>query len=246
MPFHYLGSMGVVQRQAPLRLFHALGASRTHGNVCGQSAGALAGEGHPIGVDPEETPEAELILLWGQNILSTGHHQWHFIEEARKRKGARIVAIDPRATRTTRQADIHLMPRPGSDAVLAAAMGRILLAEGLADLELAELWTSDLAAYRQMVAPWTPERAAEATGLEANDIVDLARAFAMARPALIRGGIAPQQTGGGRGLRPAAFGVGNPGRSLAASGWRPLGHRVLRHRRQAGSGRGRPAQARGG
>jgi anaerobic selenocysteine-containing dehydrogenase len=197
MPLHYLGSMGVVQRQAPMRLFHALGASRTHGNVCGESASALAGEGHPIGVDPEETPEAELILLWGQNILTTGHHQWHFIEEARKRKGARIIAIDPRATRTTRQADLHLMPRPGSDAVLAAAMGRVLLEEGNADLELARLWTADLDAYRQTVAPWTPERAGAATGLAASDIVDLARAFAKARPALIRAGIAPQQTAAG-------------------------------------------------
>ncbi len=194
MPFWYLGSMGIVQRQAPMRLFHALGASLIHGNVCGELVSALAAQGHPIGVDPEETPEAELIILWGQNILTTGHHQWHFIEEARKKKGAKIIAIDPRATRTTRQADWHLAPRPGSDAVLAAAMGRVLLEEGLADLELARLWVADLDAYRAAVAPWTPERAAEATGLASEDIVTLARMFGKARPALIRSGIAPQQT----------------------------------------------------
>ncbi|MEZ5924603.1 MAG: molybdopterin-dependent oxidoreductase [Hyphomicrobiaceae bacterium] len=194
MPFHYLGSMGVVQRQAPMRLFHALGASRVHGNVCAESASALAGQGHPLGVDPEETPAAELVILWGQNTLTTGHHQWHFIEEARRRNGARIIAIDPRATRTTRQADWHLAPRPGSDAVLAAAIGRVMLKERLADLELAALWVADLDAYRAAVAPWTPERAAAATGLDPEDIVALARAFAAATPALIRAGIAPQQT----------------------------------------------------
>ncbi len=194
MPFWYLGSMGVVQRLAPMRLFHALGASRIHGNVCGESVSTLGAEGHPIGIDPQESPDAELIILWGQNILTTGHHQWHFIEEARRKKGAKIVAIDPRATRTTRQADWHLAPRPGSDAVLAAAMGRVLLEEGLADLELARLWVADLDAYRAAVAPWTIARAAEATGLAADDILNLARLFGKARPALIRSGIAPQQT----------------------------------------------------
>jgi anaerobic selenocysteine-containing dehydrogenase len=197
MPLHYLGSMGVVQRKALLRLFHALGASRTHGNVCAEAAITFAGRGYPVGVDPETTPAAELVILWGQNVLTTAHHQWHFIEEARRRKGAKVVAIDPRATRTTRQADWHLRPRPGSDAVLAAAMGRVLIEEGLADLDLAHLWTADLDQYRTAVAPWTPERAAAATGLSADDIVVLARLFAKAQPALIRAGIAPQQTANG-------------------------------------------------
>ena len=48
MPFHYLGSMGVVQRFALMRVFHALGASLPVGGVCAVSAGALMSEGHPI------------------------------------------------------------------------------------------------------------------------------------------------------------------------------------------------------
>lgn len=196
MPFYYLGSQGVVQRLAPMRIFHALGASRPTGGVCAVSAIALLGEGHPVGVDPEETPEAELILLWGQNVLTTCHHQWHFIEEARK-KGARVIAIDPCRTRTARQCDVHLAPRPGSDPILAAAIGRHLLETGQADLELAALWVADIDAYRADVAPWTFPAAAAATGLEAQVIEALARAFAMARPALIRAGIAPQQAENG-------------------------------------------------
>ena len=128
MPFSYLGTQGVVQRLALNRIFHALGASRQTGGVCAVSAVALLVEGHPIGVDPEETPEAKLVILWGQNVLSTCHHQWHFIEAARKR-GAKIIAIDPCRTRTARQCDLHLAPRPGTDAMLAAAIGRHLLAQ---------------------------------------------------------------------------------------------------------------------
>jgi anaerobic selenocysteine-containing dehydrogenase len=183
LPFQYLGSMGVVQRFALLRIFHALGASRQGGNVCGASASALLADGHPMNVDPEETPEARLILLWGQNVLTTCHHQWHFIEQARA-NGARIIAIDPRQTRTTKMCDVHLAPVPGSDAILAAAIGRHLLETGRADLDLAALWVEDLDAYRTVVAPWTFDAAAGATGLTAAQISELAEAFATARPAL--------------------------------------------------------------
>ncbi len=195
-PFYYLGTQGAVQRLALLRIFHALGASLQTGNVCGASASALLAEGHPIGVDPEESDDARLIVLWGQNTLTTCHHQWHFVEAAR-RKGAKVIAIDPVRTRTAKLCDQHLAIRPGADAILAAAIGRHLIAAGRADLELAKLWVADLDSYRQSVWPWTFEAASEATGLPAADISALAEDFAAAKPALIRAGIAPQQAVGG-------------------------------------------------
>jgi anaerobic selenocysteine-containing dehydrogenase len=217
MPFHYLGSMGLVQRFALQRIFHALGASLKGGNVCGASGTSLLTEGHPINVDPEETPDAQLILLWGQNVLTTCHHQWHFIEEARK-NGARVIAIDPRLTRTAKMCDTHLAPIPGSDAILAAAIGRHLLETGRADLDLAGLWVSDLAAYRTMVAPWRFENAATATGLASAQIAELSEAFATARPALIRAGVAPQQAQNGE-----AFVRGLSAISILGGHWRKRG-----------------------
>ena len=217
MPFSYLGTQGVVQRLAPMRLFHALGASRATGGVCAVSAAALMAEGHPIGIDPEETPEAKLVLIWGQNVLSTCHHQWHFIAEARK-NGARVIAIDPCATRTTRQCDQHLAPRPGTDPILAAALGRHLLETRRADLELTALWVEDLEAYAQAVAPWTFERAAEATGLSVAEIAALAEDFATAKPALIRAGIAPQQA-----LNGEAFVRGLSALAILGGHWRHTG-----------------------
>ena len=217
LPFQYLGSMGAVQRFALLRIFHALGASLQGGAVCGASASALLGEGHPMNVDPEETPDARLILLWGQNVLTTCHHQWHFIEQARA-NGARIVAIDPRETRTSKLCDTHLAPAPGSDAILAAAIGRHLLETGRADLDLAALWVEDLDAYRAMVAPWTFAAAARATGLSAAQIADLAEEFATARPALIRAGIAPQQARNGE-----AFVRGVSALAILGGHWRRRG-----------------------
>ena len=217
LPFSYLGSQGVVQRHALDRIFHALGASRQTGGVCAVSAIALLVEGHPIGVDPEETPEADLVILWGQNVLTTCHHQWHFIEEARRR-GAKIIAIDPCRTRTARQCDVHIAPRPGTDAVIAAAIGRHLLASGRADLELASLWVSDLDAYRDSVEPWTFARAAEVAGISAAEIEALAVDFASAKSALIRGGIAPQQARNGE-----AFVRGLSALAILGGHWRRNG-----------------------
>ncbi len=217
MPFHYLGSMGVVQRYALMRVFHALGASLPVGGVCAVSASALMSEGHPIGVDPEDTVHAQLIILWGQNVLTTGHHQWHFLEEARKR-GARIISIDPRSTRTTKASDQHLRIAPGSDAILAAAMARVMISEALVDIEAAKAGSTDFAAYRESVMEWTLPRAAQATGLSEEQIATLAREFARARPALIRAGIAPMQTANGE-----SFVRGLSALALLGGHWRHKG-----------------------
>lgn len=197
LPINYLGSMGVVQRRALMRVFHALGASRFHGSICGASSNAIAAEGHPRGFDPEELVDARLVLLWGANLLSTSHHHWHVIAEARKRHGTRIVCIDPRLTRTARAGDEHLSIVPGSDTALAAALAHVMLAEGLADRAYASAVAEDLDAFERQVAPWTPARAESVCGVPADRIVSLAREFAQARPAVIRCGIAPQQTAGG-------------------------------------------------
>lgn len=197
LPHSFLGSMGVVQRRALMRLFHALGASRPVGSVCGQAGNAAAADGHSLGFDPEEMAEAKFALVWGANPLSTCHHNWHFIAEARRRHGARIVCVDPVRTRTARAADEHVAIRPGTDWFLAAGMGRTILREGLADLAYAETAALDLDTYAEQVEPWTPDAVAAVCGISAELVTDLARAFATARPAVLRAGIGVQQSRGG-------------------------------------------------
>jgi len=194
MPLHFMGSAGVVQRRALMRLFHAINASRIHGSVCGAAGNAIANDGHPLGFDPEDIAQSELIILWGANILSTCHHHWHFCQLAKKNNGARIIAIDPRKTRTAECCDSHLAIRPGTDTILAAGIAHILLDKGLADLNFARRATLDLDLYIAEVKPWTPKLVAEVCGLPEADIVELAVAFGKARPATIRSGIGIQQT----------------------------------------------------
>ena len=197
LPHRYLGSMGMVQCRSPMRLFHALGASRVSGGICNVAANEGVKDGLPLGFDPEATVDSRLILLWGINILSTCHHHWHFIQEARRRHGARVVCLDPIRTRTARQCDEHVALRPGTDTALAAGMARVMLAEGLADLDFARAACADLEALTEAVAPWAPERVAEVCGIPAETVVRLAREFALARPAVIRAGVGPQQSAHG-------------------------------------------------
>ena len=194
MPLNDWGSMGVVQWRALMRLFHALGASRFHGSLCGAAGNVVVAEGHPTGFDPEELIHSQLILLWGSNILSTSHHHWHFMQLARKTHGARIICIDPRRTRTAKASDEHIAIRPGTDAVLAAGLAGVMLDEGIADLEFAGQAASDLPDYMDKVAKWSPNQVADICGIDVETVVRLAREFGSARPATIRSGIGPQQS----------------------------------------------------
>ena len=200
LPHRYMGSMGIVQMRALMRVFHALGASLPKGGLCSVAAVATAAEGLPFGFAPEEIADSRLILLWGSNLLTTCHHHWHFVQEARQRNGTRVVCIDPIRTRTARQCDEHIQLRPGTDAVLAAGMAGVMLKENLADLDFASRACAALHALVAQVIPWTPERAAEVCGLGPETVVGLARRYAAARPATIRIGVGPQQSARGEGF----------------------------------------------
>ena len=154
----------------------------------------LGDEGHPAGFDPEEMVHSDLIVLWGANVLTTCHHHWHFMAEARRHRKTRIISIDPRLTRTARKCDQHISIRPGTDAALAAGLARIMIEREWIDLAQAGDSIADLEAYRALIEPWTAARTARECGIPEDIIIALAQEIARARPALIRLGVGPQQT----------------------------------------------------
>jgi anaerobic selenocysteine-containing dehydrogenase len=176
----------------------------------------LAAEGHPVGFDTEEIAESRLILLWGANLLTACHHHWQFVKEARAMHGARVVAIDPRRTLTARHCDEHLAIKPGTDAVLAAAIAQTLIEDGTADLPRMRAVAEEFDAYLAQIAEWPAERAAVVCGIDAETIRRLARALVEAKAAVIRAGVGPQQTLSGeaflRGLSALSWMSGQQGR----------------------------------
>jgi anaerobic selenocysteine-containing dehydrogenase len=118
--------------------------------------------------------------------------------KAIRRRGGTVVVIDPRRTETAELADRHHFIRPGTDALLLLALLHVVFAEGLeTSRRLADV-TEGLDAVRAIAADFPPERAAAVTGIAAEEIRALARAFAAAPSAVCYGrcGVSTQEFGG--------------------------------------------------
>jgi anaerobic selenocysteine-containing dehydrogenase len=204
LPYGYSGTMGLVNRVAAERRFlNRLGASVLDRGICSEAGHAAmrATLGGSFGSDPEDIPNARLILIWGYNPAATNPHFIPFLQRA-KRNGARVVVIDPRTTETVRYADRHVRPYPGTDAALALAMIHVLVEEGLHDTGFLDERTIGFEALRERAARYPPERAAELTRLPADEIRDLARDYGTRKPALLTTGPGAQRhTNGGQTVR---------------------------------------------
>ncbi|MBV9398224.1 MAG: molybdopterin-dependent oxidoreductase [Bryobacterales bacterium] len=200
LPYSYAGTMGLLNGSGmDRRFFHRLGASRLDRTICAStgSAGLTATLGVRYGTEPEQFSESKLIIAWGANIHGTNVHLWPFIVEAR-RNGAKLIAIDPIRTRTAALADRHLAIYPGSDLALALGLAHVIIAENLYDKSFVTQHTNGFAEFGQLVKQYDPERVARLTGVDKEDIVQLAREYANTRPAAIRAnyGIQRSEHGG--------------------------------------------------
>lgn len=208
LPYSYAGTMGLLNGSGmDRRFFHRLGASRLDRTIC--SSAGMAGVTEALGVrystEPEQYRHSKLILAWGSNIHGTNVHLWPFIQEA-LRNGARLYTIDPVKTRTAALATKHFPINPGTDMALAMSMMHVIFSENLHDKDYLSRHTTNLDALREHVAAYPPQRAAELTGIPAEDIVQLAREYATTRPAVIRANYGIQRSErGGRSIHSIAY-----------------------------------------
>jgi anaerobic selenocysteine-containing dehydrogenase len=188
LPYSYAGNMGLLSTASmDRRFFHALGASLLDRTICASAgaAGLKVTVGRSMGFDPEAVVHSRFIVAWGANIVSSNVHLWPFIEEARRR-GAKLVVIDPWRSKTAEKADRHLALLPGTDGALALGVMHVIFRDGLEDREYIERYTVGVDRLRERVREWTPARTAEVTGLQARQIEEFAREYATGRPSAIR------------------------------------------------------------
>jgi anaerobic selenocysteine-containing dehydrogenase len=184
LPYSYAGTIGKLgYGSMDRRFFHRLGASQLDRTICSTAGGVALTSvyGVKLGTSPQDFAHAGLILAWGANVHGNNVHLWPFIEEAR-RKGAKLVVIDPYRTRTAALADEHLVINPGTDAALALGMMHVILSMGLEDREYVARCTTGFDELRAhaLRPEYSLENVAAATGISAEAIVRLARAYAMA------------------------------------------------------------------
>lgn len=140
---------------------------------------------------------AECIVWWGANRAVTGQlADWPALCAAKKR-GARLITVDPRRTAEAEMADLWLQIRPGTDAALMLSWIHIICEEQLFDHDFVAKWTVGFDAVRELASHFTPAEAARLTWVPAEKIVAAARLYATTRPAALRGGQGLEKTGPG-------------------------------------------------
>lgn len=149
--------------------------------------------GSPAAIPVPDLDRTDFLLMLGANpyasngSLCTAPDFPGRLEAIRKR-GGRVVVVDPTRTRTAEHADVWVPIRPGTDALLLAAMVNTLFAEGLVEVgDHLSPWLDGLAETETALARFTPEMVSPLCGVDVDVIVGLARDLAAAPSAAVYG-----------------------------------------------------------
>src|SRR5438477_4671970 len=200
LPLSYAGTMGMVQYSSmDRRLFHKLGATQLDRTLCSSAGkyGLKATLGGSVGMDPERFDEARLIVLWGANPIVSNLHLWSRVQAA-LRRGAKVIAIDPYRSLSAEKCTQHIALLPGTDGALALGVMHVLMREGLIDRDYVQRYTVGYEALeKRVLAEYPPERVATLCGVDAAEVVQLARDYGIIKPAAIRLNYGMQRHAGG-------------------------------------------------
>ncbi|MCZ4519127.1 molybdopterin-dependent oxidoreductase [Rhodococcus ruber] len=155
--------------------------------------------GHQLLLPIPDIDRTDFFLVLGGNPMASNGSMMtvpDFAKRARalRKRGGRLVVVDPRKTETADIADTHFFVRPGSDALLLLAMIHTIVADGAVNVADYVDGADRLA---DLVAEFTPEAVAPVVGISADEISTLARDFASAKSAVAYGrmGVSTQQFG---------------------------------------------------
>lgn len=214
----YSGSISPLQGfgRASRRFFSLFGGCTTTWGITSYEAAlfsALAtfGTVH-TGTTKDNFLHSRMVILWGFDPVVTrfGPDTVYCLKEA-KRKGAKVVCIDPRLTRTAKALDAEWIPiTPGTDAAMMIAMAHVMITENLHDRSFITNYTEGFEKFEDYVlgkengVPKTPEWAEGKTGVKADVMRRLAREYATLRPAALVAGWAAGRTAYGEQYHRAA------------------------------------------
>jgi assimilatory nitrate reductase catalytic subunit len=163
------------------------GTSNYDGNTTLCMASAVAGYKRSFGSDGppgcyDDLAQADVIFLIGANIAENHPILCQRLAENPR---ATLIVADPRVTKTAMLADIFLPLNPRSDIALLNGIAHILIRDGLIRRDYVADHTEGFDELREHVAPYTPARVAEITGLEAHQVEQAAMLYGRAKAAFI-------------------------------------------------------------
>ena len=205
LPLNYAGPHGFLAAGSmDLRFFHKLGASLLDRKpLCGgiRTEAWVGTYGAAPGMRPEQIEDARLIIAWGNNVTRSNLHLTPLINRAKKR-GARLVVIDPKRTKIAEQADLHIALRPGTDVVLAWAVAAELERRGAIDRDFVAAHVAGFEEFMGQARQFDVARAARTCGVPESQVRQLAQWYATISPAAISVGNGLERNqNGGSGIR---------------------------------------------
>jgi anaerobic selenocysteine-containing dehydrogenase len=191
----YAGNTGLLTGEFPQRLWNAMGVTQTDWALCSASGHKALGlhYGSSYGTTPLELLSTDLVVFWGFNAAVSSPHMWALARKARKLRGTQLVVIDPRESRTAKDADHWIQPRPGSDVALAYGVINHLIENNNVDLDFTAKWTRGFEQLKMEANKWSPDRVQRITGLARESIEQLGEAYGSLTPSATMIGIGLQK-----------------------------------------------------
>ncbi len=150
LPFNYAGPHGeLAGGSMDRRFFYQMGATMLNrGPLCGGVRGTAYSSlfGVAPGMPPQQAVHADMIIVWGNNVTVSNLHLTRVLKKARKR-GAKIIIIDPKRTKIATQSDMFIQIHPGTDVILALALAAELERREALDHSFVAKWTHGFEPY---------------------------------------------------------------------------------------------------
>ncbi len=162
------------------------GVTTLRGSLCGGTGQASQNLdfGERISHDPLDHYNSNSMVLWARNPVSTNVSLVPIIRDIKKR-GGRIVLIDPVKTKTAALADLHITPKPGHDVYLAMATAKLILALGAQDVEFVEECSEGFNEYRDILTRYSVMELCAMADVPMDQVVSLADVFMSQGPTSI-------------------------------------------------------------
>lgn len=196
--YSYAGTMGRINTAAGDYFFRKIKATDQDRGICSPAKGAgyAAVMGKTLTTKPQEAQDSDFVVLWGINAAATDMHFLFDVAKA-KQRGAKVWIIDTHTTYTAPAAHEKIQIRPGSDGALGLAMMHIMHRDNLVDQAFIDEFVQGWDAMVSTLDTYTPQWAAEKTGLSVDVIERFTIEFCAAKAPFIRMGSGLTRYGNG-------------------------------------------------
>ena len=169
-----------------VRFMHALGSPNIYGADGACEVSRLTGWEHSLGYSPTtDLARSRCVMYLGRSLVDSSTAGAVDALNTARRRGTKIIVVDPRRSGSAAMADRWLRVRPGCDLALLLGIAHVLIAEGLYDRDFIARYTTGFDELAAKSAAWTPEWAEALCDVAADDIRATARDLAAAAPAAV-------------------------------------------------------------